>query len=95
MAAGLMPPEPAPPATSEPQTLEERRDWFAMLPKPRQEVDCGCLKDGVPEEFCRDCLGTGKHARRNPDKLRGEAPPLDEKSAHPPKRATKAPEKKT
>lgn len=79
MAAGVVPPEPAP-SVPAPQTEEERRFWFGILPKPRQEVDCACAKDGPPQPFCMDCLGTGKHARRTTQ-------------AKSPKRAMKAPEK--
>ena len=63
MAAGVVPPEPEAP-TPVPQTEEERAFWFGLLPKPRQEVDCECLKDGTPLPFCVAYLGTGKHARR-------------------------------
>lgn len=63
MAAGVVPPEAEVPVHV-PQTEEERRFWFGVLPKPRQEVDCACAKKGPPQPFCVDCLGTGKHARR-------------------------------
>lgn len=63
MAAGVVPPEPESPAPVQ-QSEEDRAYWFGLLPKPRQEVDCECAKDGPPVFFCVDCLGTGKHARR-------------------------------
>lgn len=79
MAAGVVPPEPEAPAHV-PQTEEERAFWLSLLPKPRQEVDCDCAKDGTPQPFCASCLGTGKHARRTTQ-------------TKAPKSAAKAPEK--
>lgn len=63
MAAGFVSPEPVPKAPAQ-QSEEDRAFWFGLLPKPRQEVDCACAKDGPPLPCCVDCLGTGKHARR-------------------------------
>lgn len=74
MAAGLPAPETTPPPAPPEQALEERRFWFGVLPKPRQEVPCACVKDGVPQEFCKECLGTGMHANRDPERLKGAAP---------------------
>lgn len=78
------------------QSLEDRRFWFGILPKPRQEEPCSCRVDGTPKEFCVDCLGTGMHAKRDPGDMRGGTkPPRRRQHADNPKDAHAAPEKQT